>query len=229
MTRLFILLAVLVGTVFLMRSIGDLEQFQTWVAQAGAWAPILFVVLKAVTYIVAPLSGSPLTVAAGPLFGIWEGTLYSLAGDTLGGSVNFWISRLARRPVVEKLVGESNMRRAARFNERLGDWRNLLFLRIVFAGFYDVLSYATGLTAIPYRQYLMVTVIGGVPATILFVALAANLAADRWMNALILAGVLFAAIALRIIIGRHWKNPNRSRRETSSAPTSPSPTPDTGE
>ena len=229
MTRLFILLTVLVGTVLLMRSIGDLEQFQTWVAQAGAWAPILFVVLKAVTYIVAPISGSPLTLAAGPLFGVWEGTLYSLAGDTLGGSVNFWISRLARRPVVEKLVGESNMRRAARFNERLGDWRNLLFLRIVFAGFYDVLSYATGLTAIPYRQYLMVTFIGGVPATILFVALAANLAADRWMNALILGGVLFAAIALRIIIGRRWKNPNRSRRETSRAPTSSSPTPDTGE
>lgn len=229
MNRLFILLAILVGTIILMRSIGDLEQFQTWVAQAGVWAPILFVVLKAVTYIVAPLSGSPLTVAAGPLFGIWEGTLYSLAGDTLGGSVNFWISRLARRPVVEKLVGDSNMRRAARFNDRLADWRNLLFVRIVFAGFYDVLSYATGLTAIPYRQYVVVSVIGGLPATILFVALAANLAADRWMNALILGGVLLVAIALRIIIGRRWKAPNAGRRGASGAPTAPSPTPDTGE
>lgn len=229
MSRLFILLAVLVGTVILMRSLGDLEQFQSWVAQAGPWAPMLFVVLKAVTYIVAPISGSPLTFAAGPLFGVWEGTLYSLAGDTLGGSVNFWISRLVRRPVVERLVGENNMRRAARFNDRLGDWRNLLFVRIVFAGFYDVLSYATGLTAIPYRQYLMVSVIGGVPATMLFVALAANLAADRWMNALIIGGVLILAIALRIIIGRRWKAPNPGRRETSSAPSSPSPTPDMGE
>ncbi len=229
MTRLFILLAVLVGTVLLMRSLGDLEQFQTWVAHTGFWAPILFIMLKAVTYIVAPISGSPLTFAAGPLFGVWEGTLYSLAGDTLGGSVNFWISRLARRPVVEKLVGESNMRRAARFNDRLGDWRNLLFLRIAFAGFYDVLSYATGLTAIPYRQYLVVSVIGGVPATILFVALAANLASDRWMNGLILGGVLAAAITLRIVIGRRWKAPHSSHRRTSGTPSTTAPTPDTGE
>lgn len=229
MARLFILFAVLVGTVLLMRSLGDLEQFQTWVAQAGFWAPILFIVLKAITYIVAPISGSPLTFAAGPLFGIWEGTLYSLAGDSLGGSVNFWISRLARRPVVEKLVGESNMRRAARFNDRLGDWRNLLFLRIAFAGFYDVLSYATGLTAIPYRQYLMVSVIGGVPATILFVALAANLASDRWMNGLILVGVLAVAITLRIVIGRRWKASHSGRQRTPGARPTTEPTPDTGE
>lgn len=217
MTRLFILLAVLVGTVIILRSLGDLEQFQTWVAQAGVWGPILFVALKAVTYIVAPLSGSPLTVAAGPLFGVWEGTLYSVAGDTLGGSVNFWISRMAKRSVVERIVGESNMRRAARFHDRLADWRNLLFLRIVFAGFYDVLSYTAGLTAIPYRQYLAVSVIGGLPTTILFVALAASVAADRWTNALLLAGVLLVAIALRIIIGRYWKTPTPAAQPTSSS------------
>ena len=229
MSRLFILLAILAGTVIILRSFGDLEQFRIWVVQAGAWAPILFILLKAVTYIVAPLSGSPLTLAAGPLFGIWEGTLYSLAGDILGGSVNFWLSRLAKRSVVERLVGESNMRRAARFHDRLADWRNLLFLRIVFAGFYDVLSYAAGLTTLTYRKYLVVSIAGGLPTTILFVALAASLAADRWMNALLLTGVLLVGITLRIVIGRYWNAPKLADRTTSSTPPTPSATPDTGE
>jgi uncharacterized membrane protein YdjX (TVP38/TMEM64 family) len=223
MIRLIALLLLIAGAIIIVQSVDGLDQVQTQVAEAGAWAPILFVFLKALTYVVAPLSGSPLTIAAGPLFGIWEGTLYSVAGDTLGGSINFWISRFTKVSAVERLVGESAMRRVDRLGRRLGDWRNLLFLRIVFAGFYDVLSYAVGLTALPYRQYLAVSVIGGIPTTVLFVALAASIVEDRWTQALVLGGVVVVAMVLRIVIGRRWRNPKPDKRTAPDHEHPPSP------
>ena len=69
---------------------------------AGPWAPIVFVAVKTITYVIAPLSGGPLQIMSGTLFGLWEGTALTLLGDTLGGCINFWISRLVRR--VERAI-----------------------------------------------------------------------------------------------------------------------------
>ena len=68
------------------------EALQQWLATAGWWAPVLFIALYAVGTVLF-LPGSVLTLAAGALFGILPGALYSLAGATLGAVLAFLVAR----------------------------------------------------------------------------------------------------------------------------------------
>lgn len=165
------------------------ERLQNMVAQMGPWAPAVYIALKASTYIVAPLSGSPLHVSAGALFGLGYGTLYSLAGDVLGGCANFWISRLLGRRVVVRFVGQQGMSRIDGLYRQLGGWRALLFARLFLSSVYDFISYAAGLTSLAFRRYLIITAIGGIVPTLLFVAIGASVAENRRMLLLAYGGL----------------------------------------
>src|SRR3989344_5240234 len=59
----------------------------------GILAPIIFVLLKISTLVIAPLSGIPLYFIAGSLFGNFNGLILSLLGDALGSVVCFLLSR----------------------------------------------------------------------------------------------------------------------------------------
>src|SRR3989344_6945096 len=59
----------------------------------GVLAPIIFVLLKMSTLVIAPLSGTPLYFIAGSLFGNFYGLVLSLLGDALGSVICFFLSR----------------------------------------------------------------------------------------------------------------------------------------
>jgi uncharacterized membrane protein YdjX (TVP38/TMEM64 family) len=156
-------------SVFVMQMWGGAERIRVLVAGAGAWAPLVFILLKASTYVIAPLSGTPLKIAAGALFGVWDGLLYTMAGDVLGGSLNFWIARLLGRPGIRRFAGAKAIAQVDETVEHAGGWRALLAARLVLSAVYDFISYAAGLSNLPFRQYLWVTVVGGVPAGLMYV------------------------------------------------------------
>src|SRR3954471_6073330 len=89
---------------FVVQEIGP-ERLRDAVAAAGPLAPIVYVLLKAITIVVTPVSGTLLRLAAGTLFGFWPGVWLSVLGSTLGGSANFWIARRFGRRVVARLLG----------------------------------------------------------------------------------------------------------------------------
>ena len=141
------------------QSIG-LEQVQALVTSAGPLAPIVYVLLKAVTLVITPLTGSPLRLMAGVLFGYWEGVALSVLGGVLGGSINFWIARRFGRDVVTRLLGARTLARVEPMLDKLGNWKALALARMFVAPLWDVLSYAVGLTRLRYRTYLIVASIG---------------------------------------------------------------------
>jgi uncharacterized membrane protein YdjX (TVP38/TMEM64 family) len=138
---------------------------------------------------VAPLGGSPLHVSAGALFGLGYGTLYSLAGDVMGGCANFWIARLLGRRIVVRFVGPQGMSRIDGFYQQLGGWRALLVARLFLSSAYDFISYAAGLTPLAFGRYLVITATGGVVPTLLYVAIGASVAENRGMLLLAYGGL----------------------------------------
>jgi uncharacterized membrane protein YdjX (TVP38/TMEM64 family) len=128
-------------------------------------------VLKAVTVVVTPLSGTPLRLTAGALFGFWEGVALSVLGSVLGGSANFWIARRFGRRVVWWLMGPAALARVEPMLNRLANWRALALARVVLAPLWDVLSYGVGLTKLRYRTYLGVALVGDLVPTMILVGL----------------------------------------------------------
>jgi uncharacterized membrane protein YdjX (TVP38/TMEM64 family) len=166
---LLVVVIISLVSVAAMEAFGGVDRLRQWITGAGGWAPVVFVLLKASTYVIAPLSGTPFKILAGALFGIWEGLLLTTLGDVLGGSLNFWIARLLGRPGIRRFVGAGAIRQVDETIEHVGGWRALLAARLVLSSLYDFVSYAAGLANIPFRHYLWVTVVGSIPAAIVYV------------------------------------------------------------
>lgn len=189
-----------VVTMLVVAAFGGTERWRDTVEQAGAWAPVVYILLKASTFVAAPLSGTSLKLAAGALFGVGPGFWYTLAGNVLGGCLNFGIARWLGRPAVRRLAGAAALARIDSGAVRIGGWRALLAARIVLAPFYDLVSYAAGLSPLPFRHYLAVSVLGGVPASLFFVVIGDAAARGGWVAYAVLAGCLALALAASVLV-----------------------------
>src|SRR6267142_71921 len=94
-----------VVSIAVVQLLGGGDHMRRLVEGAGVWGPVVFVALKALTNIIAPLSGSPLVIGAGAMFGVWEGVVLVTIGDVIGETANFWIARLLGRPGIARLAG----------------------------------------------------------------------------------------------------------------------------
>ncbi|MCY4020661.1 MAG: VTT domain-containing protein [Chloroflexi bacterium] len=190
-------LALLTVLYIIVQSIG-IDELQTTVATAGIWGPLMFVGIKALTFTFAPLSAGPIQFASGIMFGVIPGTLYSLLGELLGGTINVIIARLFGRRIVRRFVGAAAMSRVDRFYERhLNDWKSLLAARVLLFSVYDFISYAVGFSQIRLSVYIVVSFVGGLFPTLLFVLIGSE--ASQHQNVLLLF-YLLAAIAFFVLV-----------------------------
>jgi uncharacterized membrane protein YdjX (TVP38/TMEM64 family) len=184
-----VVIAISLVSVIAMQLLGGAAYIRAWVTGAGPWAPLVFVLLKASTYVIAPLSGTPLKLTAGALFGVWDGLLYTTIGDILGGSLNFWIARLLGRPGIARFAGPKAIRQVDDTVAHVGGWRALLLARLALSSLYDFISYAAGLSKLPFKHYVWVTLVGGIPAGLVYVFIGDRLTSGGGVI-YILAGIL---------------------------------------
>jgi len=143
----------------------NFDSLQDWLAQAGAAAPLLFILIYALASVLF-LPGSALTLAGGALFGPFWGTLYNLIGATLGATLAFIIARyLASDWVEHKTAG-----RLKTIKQGVDDegWRFVAFTRLVPLFPFNLLNYALGLTRIPLRQYVTASIICMLPGAVAY-------------------------------------------------------------
>ena len=141
--------------------------FAAWVDGLGIWGPVVFVAGYALAT-VAFVPGSLLTIAAGAIFGLGEGTALVLVAATLGASAAFLISRYLARGLVERRLA-GNQRFAAIDRAVGAEGRKIvLLLRLSPLFPFNLLNYALGLTHVRFADYLVAS-IGMLPGTLLYV------------------------------------------------------------
>ncbi len=183
------------GLIYLMSTVGT-ERLQAMVEDAGPLAPVVYMLLRALTYVFAPLTTGPIQFASGALFGVWEGIVYSLIGEALGGSINFWIGRRLGRPVVLRIAGEQGLRKAEEYYHLVGEWRGLALARLVLFAMWDFLSYVIGFTPVRYIHYLLVSLIVGSIPTAAAVFLGSQLGGDN--QALLMVGIIALCVVISL-------------------------------
>lgn len=192
-------LASLVGLTVFMNVVG-IPRLQELAQSGGVIGPLAYITVKALAFVIAPLSSGPLQMASGPVFTIELAVLYTLIGDVIGGSINFLLARHAGRPVLLRLMDEATIARIDRtYRGRVETWQRLFIARIVFFFMWDVMSYAAGFTeTIRFRTYLFVSVVAAIPTTIVTVTVSAELITDLRLL-YIFAGVLLICLLLLFI------------------------------
>jgi uncharacterized membrane protein YdjX (TVP38/TMEM64 family) len=141
---------------------------------AGPWGPVGFVLLY-VLCAVALLPVLWLNVLAGALFGPWWGTALILLGIGLGSSASFGLSKkVLRRDWLLHRFGRYGGLMARLSHER-HSWKALFLLRMANVGPFSVINYLAAALDIRYSRFLLATLLGSVPGSVLATGLGALL------------------------------------------------------
>lgn len=134
--------------------------------QLGPTAPIAFTLIYAAA-IVALIPATPFSLAAGALFGIFHGALYSFIGATVGSTCAFLLGRHGARRFVERRLAEmprfAAVERAAAARGR----RIVFLLRLSPVVPFNFLNYALGLTRMSLWDFVVAGV-GSIPGEIVY-------------------------------------------------------------
>lgn len=136
-----------------------------WTAEAGAWAPLAFVVGFAVA-VALFVPGSLLTIAGGVLFGPAWGFLWSWLGMMVGVHIAYAVGRAGGGPLRPWLK-----RRLPDAMDAVEEGPFMAVLILQAAVFVPsiLVGYASGLAKVPVRSYTPACAIGFVPGTLVFV------------------------------------------------------------
>ena len=189
----------------------NLASLVHWGKRLGALPLAPLIVLGG--YVMAAVLSVPITVliaATGLVFGAWPGLGYALGGTLLAAAATYGIGVTLGRDAVRRLAGA----RANRLSERIGRRGivTMMVLRLLPIAPFTVVNLVAGASHISLRDYLIGTMLGMLPGTVLTVTFAHQLVATirhpgggAWAT-LVAIGV--ALVGASVLLQR-WLSPRR--------------------
>ena len=172
--------------------------------ESGMAGPLVIVTLMAAAIVFSPLPSAPIAMAAGAIYGHYEGTCYVFIGVMLGASTAFGIARVLGFEAAHAWLDE-------RFPHwKLDDQRRLMWLvmlsRLLPFVSFDLVSYAAGITRLSYGRFFIATAVGILPASFLLAHVGAVATEQAlWINGLMVLALVIAAGIWRLSRGRRRK------------------------
>jgi uncharacterized membrane protein YdjX (TVP38/TMEM64 family) len=192
-------------------AMGHLGQFHEFLLSLGPWAAAVSTLLMISQSVAVPIPVTLLMVANGLVFGVWHGMLISFIGGFIGAVFAFYLGRRLGRKVVERFVPNPALDAADQLMARRGGWA-VVIGRWVPGIPCDPLSYAAGIMRMPWLKFMLLTVVGLIPANLITAYLGAEATGDvrtrYWVLGLVVIAALFAA----------WKILSSQRRKRSLVP-----------
>jgi uncharacterized membrane protein YdjX (TVP38/TMEM64 family) len=185
--------------VFEMLTIANIDRVNAWFDGLGWWAPAVFVLLWIAASVLF-LPGLAITIAGGLIFGAVWGTVWTTIGANLGAVAAFLIGRYAARGVVEGIVQKNQALKTIDDGVRRQGWRMLMVTRLLPIFPFNAQNYVYGLTDIPLRTYVLVTLPCMLPATIAYNFAAGSVRTGNLGTTLWYLGVAAAFFALLSVI-----------------------------
>jgi len=138
--------------------------FVAWVESTGAWGPLTYTFVYVVA-VVMLVPGSAMALAAGLLFGLWEGVLIVSLASTAGAAATFLITRnFARQKVADWVAQHPRFSAIDRANEQDG-WRIVALLRLAPIVLYSIINYVFGVMPLKFWPYLLTSWLAMLPGS----------------------------------------------------------------
>ncbi|VVB78875.1 SNARE associated Golgi protein [uncultured archaeon] len=196
------IISLIVGILFLILAIYLIEkafsfklnEIENYISSFGPWVPIILLVLIIITSSIGFVF--PISVAiAGLLLNSYTAFLISIIGLTLGAAISFFAARYFARDYINKKYIED--RRILReYNEKIGKngFLTIIFLRLIGLMPFELVNIAGGLSRVSALQFILGTLIGIIPGTILTIYLiksTQNIFSTQFFIASILIALFF--------------------------------------
>jgi uncharacterized membrane protein YdjX (TVP38/TMEM64 family) len=158
------------------------------------WLGVLaFIGISALAIVVSPIPGTPLTIAAGAIWGPIPAGIYAALGIFAGSMLSYCIGRTLGRSAVRALTGKSIHLSKHRGEVYLG-W--LMFVSHLFPIMpFDLLSYGAGISRLSLPIYTSATLLGTLPGTFLLTCAGSTLRLGM-SNAIAISGLLLLLLVV---------------------------------
>jgi len=140
----------------------------SWIETHGALAWLVFVLVYAASAVVL-VPGLIFTLTAGFVFGLPLGIVLTSAGSTLGACAAFFVGRYIARGWVERRIASHAGFRALDSATRHEGFTIVFLARLSPVFPFALLNYGLSLTAVRFRDYVLASWIGMIPATLVYV------------------------------------------------------------
>ena len=181
--------------VLMLFTAANAQSMAGFIRSCGAFAAPVSVFLMLVQAVVAPLSMQTVVFANAAIFGWWQGALLSWAGSLVGAAACFGIARVLCRSLVERLAKRGPIQTVDSFFEQHGTLAVFACNLFPFIPF-DAVSYFTGITSIKFKDFLLGTALGQLPAIVVCSFVGKTLVGD----AKTIYTVVLSVIALVVLI-----------------------------
>ncbi|MCX5826814.1 MAG: TVP38/TMEM64 family protein [Deltaproteobacteria bacterium] len=171
--KAIILAAIVVGLLLVARHFNLQQVFRdalAWIEAAGPIGPLVFFGLY-IAACVFMLPGSILSLGAGAVFGVVNGSLLVSLSSSAGATAAFLVGRyLARDFVARRVAGNTTF---SSMDEAVASegWKIVGLTRLSPVFPFNLLNYAFGLTRVSLRDYVLASWIGMMPGTVMYVYL----------------------------------------------------------
>ena len=166
------------------------EELQRGLMSFGIYSPLLFMILYAVRPLVM-FPASVMTLTSVFLFGVTGGLIISYIGELFSAVIAFAIGKYFGKNfgIAEKIA-----------HTRVGKYlsgnafMSVFMLRLVPIFPFDVVNYASGIARLPFKDYILATMVGVIPGLSSYIFLGYSLVHTEY-----LLSALFIFIALLAI------------------------------
>ncbi len=178
---------------------------------AGVSGPLLCIGIQFIQVMIFVIPGEITQFAAGYVFGIWRGFLYSIVGIVAGSAFNFYFARLVGRPVLARLTGQATVDKVDKLlNNARG--KSAVFLLFLIPGTpKDAMCYGAGLSNLNLLEFLVISGLGRSPALFSSILLGAQ-ASRRDYRAMLLTALIAGVALAAYYLYERRRNRNRLRR-----------------
>lgn len=146
------------------------EILRNYIGGFGYLAPFIYILC----FTMLPIAFFPvpiLALAAGLLFGFLPGTIYTLIGAVLNSAIMFLMAKVLAKDAVTNLLQRKLPENWSSFLFNLDEKKGfgiIFILRLIPAMPYNLINYGAGLTSIKFSSYMLATILGILPGTLVF-------------------------------------------------------------
>jgi len=177
------------------------ERLQSFFRDAGALAPLAYVIFVIAEVVIAPIPGLMLYAPGGLIFGPWYGGALALVANMIGAGLSCSLTRSLNSRWLDRIAGHESMENLQDVLNRRG-LRMIVLLRLNPLTSTDLLSYAAGFTRIPVWHVMLATGLGMAPLCFVQSWLSDSIF-NRWPNLLwplLIAGLIYLIVVVIVLV-----------------------------
>lgn len=179
----------------------DPNKIKNIIMSYGRYGISVFLFIQILQVIAFFIPGEIIQIAGGYIYGTLFGSILSIIGITAGSIIDYSVSRIYGKPLINKIVSKRHLRFFDKILQ-LGSVNYIVFLLYLIPGIpKDILAYICGISSISLRNFVLCSTFGRLPGIIISTYFGSKIYSGNKIVLIIIAVMMTLLFAIGVLKG----------------------------